>query len=235
METLNTKFRIKIIADHSRENPFTSWGTCVPTMYESYSRNGNSEDFSNGEIEKYIRSVYTDNVIRRHQKKIAEIFELDLTGLDAEEKENEFYDCFRSLSIDQIAQLCELKKILYLNWDSKGYCQGDVINALSIITPEFLNKTGVSIKDSDAIFSDNKHIFDCYMWGDIYGFQVEKLVSFIDEDGENGDYWKEVDSCWGFYGSNPKENGILDHIGIDGLNDKQILELLEIGFNNIQY
>jgi len=36
--------------------------------------------------------------------------------------------------------------------------------------------------------------------GEVYGFQLE-------EDGE------EIDSCYGFYGYDIKENGILDHVG----------------------
>lgn len=40
--------------------------------------------------------------------------------------------------------------------------------------------------------------YDKWLTGDIWGFQRF-------EDGE------EVDSCWGFYGSDPKENGMLDH------------------------
>ena len=41
---------------------------------------------------------------------------------------------------------------------------------------------------------------DQYIGGDVYGFVLK-------EDGE------ETDSCWGFYGDNPIENGMLEHIG----------------------
>lgn len=43
-------------------------------------------------------------------------------------------------------------------------------------------------------------VYDEYLTGEIYGFKE------IDKEG------KEVDSCWGFYGSDPKENGMLDNI-----------------------
>lgn len=45
--------------------------------------------------------------------------------------------------------------------------------------------------------------FDQFLRGDVYGFKV------IDPDGE------DVDSCWGFYGSDPKINGMLEHVGKD--------------------
>lgn len=44
-------------------------------------------------------------------------------------------------------------------------------------------------------------IFDQYLRGDIYGFVIE------DKEGNH------LDSCWGFHGDDPKENGMIDHIG----------------------
>lgn len=41
--------------------------------------------------------------------------------------------------------------------------------------------------------------FDMYIRGEVYGFIVE-------EDG------KEIDSCWGFYGDDPRANGMQDYI-----------------------
>lgn len=46
---------------------------------------------------------------------------------------------------------------------------------------------------------------DTYVRGEIYGFQIK------DEEGEI------VDSCWGFYGDDIKENGVLDHVGEDNI------------------
>lgn len=42
--------------------------------------------------------------------------------------------------------------------------------------------------------------YDTYLRGDVWGFQVL-------EEGE------VKDSCWGFFGSDPLTNGILDHLG----------------------
>lgn len=43
-------------------------------------------------------------------------------------------------------------------------------------------------------------VYDQYLTGEVYGFEV------LDEDGE------VTDSCWGFFGRDPFENGISDHI-----------------------
>lgn len=42
-------------------------------------------------------------------------------------------------------------------------------------------------------------VYDQYLTGDVYGFKVIK-------DGE------EIDACWGFFGSDIKTNGMLEHI-----------------------
>jgi hypothetical protein len=47
-----------------------------------------------------------------------------------------------------------------------------------------------------------------YLCGDIWGFKV------VDEEGE------ELNSCWGFYGEDPEENGMMDHI-----NDELVKEV----------
>lgn len=43
-------------------------------------------------------------------------------------------------------------------------------------------------------------VYDMYIQGDVWGFQIE------DKD-EN-----HIDSCWGFYGSDPEKNGMADHV-----------------------
>lgn len=42
-------------------------------------------------------------------------------------------------------------------------------------------------------------LLDQWLQGDVYGFRI------TDDKGD------EVDSCWGFYGSDPKTNGMYDH------------------------
>lgn len=42
-------------------------------------------------------------------------------------------------------------------------------------------------------------VYDQYLRGDVYGFVIENW------DGD------AIDSCWGFYGDDPKVNGMLDH------------------------
>ena len=52
-------------------------------------------------------------------------------------------------------------------------------------------------------------VYDQYLMGDVYGFRVVK-PTHCDECGNDDE--EEVDSCWGFYGHDPKTNGMLDQI-----------------------
>lgn len=52
--------------------------------------------------------------------------------------------------------------------------------------------------------------YDQYLTGDTYGFKL------LDEQGE------EVHSCWGFFGSDPKTNGILDHINAEIVSGEEV-------------
>lgn len=50
-------------------------------------------------------------------------------------------------------------------------------------------------------------IYDKWMQGDVYGFICEEL--YEGDDPDSG--WVEIDSCWGFCGSDPDTNGMKDH------------------------
>lgn len=52
-------------------------------------------------------------------------------------------------------------------------------------------------------------VYDQYLTGDVYRFVLEEKAEC---DCCNSVEYKHIDSCWGFYGSNFKENGIADHI-----------------------
>lgn len=69
-----------------------------------------------------------------------------------------------------------------------------------------------------SIFRGEIETFDHYVRGDIYGFVIE------DEEGN------PIDSCFGFYGENWEDNGLIDHIDLEELNletKEQLLELLK--------
>lgn len=56
------------------------------------------------------------------------------------------------------------------------------------------------------IMKNDVLVYDEYLTRDVYGFT---LLSRKDEN----DTWEEIDSCWGFYGSDILSNGISDNVG----------------------
>jgi len=48
--------------------------------------------------------------------------------------------------------------------------------------------------------------YNQYVSGEVYGFVLYDTCPTCGNEG------KEIDSCWGFFGSNFKENGIIDHL-----------------------
>jgi hypothetical protein len=64
------------------------------------------------------------------------------------------------------------------------------------ITTEILEK-------AKAVLQGEIEVYNQYLNGDVYGFELETA------EGEH------IDSCWGFYSSDIKTNGILDHAGVE--------------------
>ncbi|MES2515937.1 MAG: hypothetical protein V4580_17420 [Bacteroidota bacterium] len=97
-------------------------------------------------------------------------------------------------------------------WDSG--ILGFAVVTKEAIRENFMVKrvTKELIEKATLVLEGEVETLDQYITGDIYGFKVE------DANGE------EVDSCWGFFGADLKENGILDHI--DEVDKALVLEKL---------
>jgi hypothetical protein len=72
------------------------------------------------------------------------------------------------------------------------------------------------------ILESDVTVYDQYITGDVYGFEMQKLVYEFEQpadeniDPEDDDLpWEDGDSCWGFYGDKVEENGMLDHTGME--------------------
>lgn len=67
-----------------------------------------------------------------------------------------------------------------------------------------------------AILEGEVEAYDQFLRGDIYGFEIVKLVTKTwvckeTNEEETETVEEHVDSCWGFYGEDYKTNGMLDH------------------------
>lgn len=82
-----------------------------------------------------------------------------------------------------------------------------------------LEKAGFTFKDNwenvaKGIIEDEVEMYDQYLRGDMWGFRLFEI---------DGDDWEEVDSCWGFYGNDPRLNGMLDNLGdLEVIPDEEV-------------
>lgn len=74
-------------------------------------------------------------------------------------------------------------------------------------------------KKASAVIDSEIDEYNQYLEGDVYGYT--ELEYFRGN-------WKETDSCWGFFGDDPRKNGMLDSIGGGSiLNIKNERELMK--------
>lgn len=89
------------------------------------------------------------------------------------------------------------------SWDSGQV--GYIYTSYETIKSEYGDISEDSINKAKSYMEGEVETYSQWANGDVYGFRLIK----VDEDG---DEIEEIDSCWGFYGSDPKENGIADNI-----------------------
>jgi len=92
-----------------------------------------------------------------------------------------------------------------------------------VVTNETIEKEYGKGKDArgkaEKYLRGEVEVYDQYLTGDVYGYVVTKttVCKHCKETKE-----EVQDSCWGFYGRDVKENGMLDHI------DKKYRKALEV-------
>ena len=65
-----------------------------------------------------------------------------------------------------------------------------------------------SIEQAEKNMRSEIETYSQYINGEVFGFILEE-----GEPCSHGEiHWEHVDSCWGFYGLDPKQNGMLEHM-----------------------
>lgn len=129
------------------------------------------------------------------------------------------YDCITDTNkyetvFDMLETLCTLADVPYHIFESRGYSQGDYIDGIFILTPEYITRTGINLEDKDDIFKESKKLFDAYIWGDVYGYQLIEHIPLFHSDGTLSTETEEniIDSCWGFYDCDNLSEQLMDNI-----------------------
>lgn len=204
--------KLKIWHDSNAECPFETWDSEPELMYWG-SRNNGVTDYSKGKILSFIRNKATTSIIIRHQKRLAEILDVNLQyfkqySFTSEEKADDIRSAMDEVDLSELASVCLLLKIPHLQYDSKGCSQGDSADVLIVLTDEFFETTGCERKNSEIILKDTATLFDNWAWGNTFGFSVVEITTC----NLGCEHEEIVDSCGGFYGDNFMTNGMADHI-----------------------
>lgn len=235
----NTQYRIRIVHDSSAMNPFEDWDCEYPLMYESGRYNN---DYSDGEIDRYLSDYLSYNQIIFHQKKILSLIDDEylnqdvLAAEDKDEKVDIITDALRTYieeNIENKVNFCKEFNIKHYSSTSRGYSQGDWADVLIVPTQENANKLGYKIEDvTEEQLKATFNLFSNWMRGDTFGFIIEEKRRFT-KIYENGDQyedeeWEEIDSCFGFYGRGAEENGMIEYIDFEklGMSRTQVIEII---------
>lgn len=96
-------------------------------------------------------------------------------------------------------------------------------------TKDTLNEIGVRYNshiDVENRLKEEVKVYDEYLRGNVYGFCI------VEYDEETEEELDEVDSCWGFYGDDMYENGMIENMCI---TDKEKEEILIHGTDAYKY
>jgi hypothetical protein len=115
--------------------------------------------------------------------------------------QRDYFDCLETLA--------GLAGVPCYRTQSHGYCQGDWAELIAFATPGFLTETGLEGRNPAELVESLRQSCDlwtAWAWGDVYGYVLEN------EDGEPVECPNAlgIGSCWGLYGSNHKECGLID-------------------------
>jgi hypothetical protein len=86
-----------------------------------------------------------------------------------------------------------------LDTSATGYCQGDYADVGVFHLPKWCEYVGAPAKPGKAATKDmqgSAKVWAAWAYGDVYGYVIE------DDDGN------DLDSCFGFYGSDPEWSGL---------------------------
>jgi len=205
---------LKIMHDTNSENPWTSWDTLPPLFTEGW------RDYGDTEYNLSV-SILIDLIpLSKLNKNILELFNLDkeenypITRQDYTKKSDFVIDSLHrhvDNTVENIETLASYLKLPYYSWNSRGYSQGDSIDCILVVTPEYAKTAGINRKkfanvsdDKETIklLKEDSKLFDAYAWWDVYWYELVEHIPLTRPDGTISTETEEniIDSCWWFYG-----------------------------------
>lgn len=215
METVNTieyrGFQINVHQDYSPCNPWNDWD-CEPPMIVLHG--GRRADFTEYGLDLSVPTLtkeqlksslpalkkalgITGRILpfcqeyavsqRYNYAGAVDLFNDAISGYFEQQSSSD--------KLELLADLYQAIGVPALCTSVHGSCQGDYSEVLIVATPEWVKTVGIAPEHIDQSLKQSAKLYGQYAFGEVYGYSVEG----IDDAG-----------CWGFYGYEEEESGLLD-------------------------
>jgi hypothetical protein len=214
-------YTAKIATDDCPMNPFTDWD-CEPSIavFNLGRHRGAIDNYKGDELnlttlidclpseawtsrqgKRAIMSaldpIAPQDVILEHMRGYCETFEDAIRNIvyeSAPSSWGEATDYF-----DAMEYVAKLARIPCHSGQSNGYSQGDSALVFTAATPEWRERIGAPLESAAAQCKAGFDLWTAWAWGDVYG-----VAAIIRPDGE-----ETGESCWGFYGTDHEQSGLM--------------------------
>jgi hypothetical protein len=210
-------YTVEIHTDENTENPFTEWD-CEPpiAVWNLDNRRGNLENYGGDELnlETLISAIPAATwESRQGKREIIAALTLTLSEVAAEVRRiGNFRDAVEEMLygvepsgwrcaveyFDRMEAVARLAGISCHSTQSNGYSQGDCALVFVAALPQWVEKVGAAPETLADQCKAACDLWGAWAWGDVFGFVLN------DPKGE------EVDSCWGYYGTDHRKSGLLE-------------------------
>lgn len=191
---MSKTLRVRIVHDSSPEDP-RDWDDMCEIVHQTHWGKSCTEQIADL-IEKTEGWKAVMEMLRvAHQKDIVSHCEDDLLG--------KLYDdeTFRDMWLNAVKGELLVKKF---HTQHESY--------LAHTTPELCKYVGTPWERASEVMDGSIETFKQWAEGDVYGFVIEEWTGACACEECDAGEWIETDSCWGFYGSDPFENGMALHV-----------------------
>lgn len=217
--------RLRAVLDSDASNPFEdsdgNWPISVRSPDNFRSNAFKDYEKTGGASIRNVLDRFTDVHLVHWQVHIAKIFDTEISALLERHDERPVKYCRNGAMLrtafesemdavetsdlfDTLVKLYGLLDIPAMAMQSNGYSQGHWCEVLVVATPEAVEQFGCKQVTPEDLQS-TIDLYGAWAWGDVYGFIVERVER--DEDGDEIEA-VELDSCWGFYGTDFDESGM---------------------------
>lgn len=197
-------YKIRAVQDTDASNPFTDWD-CEPPILVHTDRSITEYGLDHaapaltrdeikanaGEVAQFLGAATLLRAVRDYIAPRADAVDLVNEAITAKVE-----DAGKTDSLDLIGEVWGWKGAAWVSVSRHGYSQSCWAEILVVATPEWCAKIGCTEPPSQKSLEATADLYAAWAYGDTFGYVIE------DPEGE------EIDSCWGFYGSDHEASGL---------------------------